>query len=321
MLARVQRLLGLLWVGGTLAWLMMFAMAGRPWTAVIGALAIGGAHAWVLAVEFMVLPWINRHDPTPRASGSMLVRAWWAEVCAATRVFGWQQPWRSHCEPDDLPESANGRRGVVFVHGFMCNRGFWNPWLSRLRAGGVPFVAVNMEPVLGSIEGYADTIETAVLQVTQATGMAPVIVAHSMGGLAVRAWLCGVHADDRVHSVITIGTPHRGTWLAAMGLAHNAREMRYGCDWVETLGHREAQARRVLFTCFYSHCDNIACPATTGTLLGADNRHVEGMAHVQLAFQDVVFEALWTRVAHGAPSGEPSGRPRAPARAWREDAG
>ncbi len=161
------------------------------------------------------------------------------------------------------------------------------------------------------MSGYADTIETAVLQVTQATGMAPVIVAHSMGGLAVRAWLCGVDADDRVHSVITIGTPHRGTWLAAMGLAHNAREMRYGCDWVETLGHREAQARRVLFTCFYSHCDNIACPATTGTLLGADNRHVEGMAHVQLAFQDVVFEALWTRVAHGAPSGEPSGRPRA----------
>ena len=50
----------------------MFAMAGRPWTAVIGALAIGGAHAWVLAVEFMVLPWINRHDPAPPAPGSML---------------------------------------------------------------------------------------------------------------------------------------------------------------------------------------------------------------------------------------------------------
>ena len=222
----------------------------------------------------------------------------------------------------DLPESAHGRRGVVFVHGFMCNRGFWNPWLSRLRAGGVPFVAVNLEPVLGSIERYADTIETAVRQVTQVTGVAPVIVAHSMGGLAVRAWLCGVDADDRVHSVITIGTPHRGTWLAAMGLAHNAREMRYGCDWVETLGHREAQARRVLFTCFYSHCDNIACPASTGTLPGADNRHVEGMAHVAAGFPGRgVRGAVDTGRTAVRPVGEPSGRPRAPARAWREDAG
>jgi triacylglycerol lipase len=290
-------------------------------TAVIGALAIGGAHAWVLAVEFMVLPWINRHDPAPLASAAMLVRAWWAEVCVATRVFGWQQPWRSQCEPDHLPASASGRRGVVLVHGFMCNRGFWNPWLSRLRAGGVPFVAVNMEPVLGSIERYADTLENAVRQVTEVTGRPPVIVTHSMGGLAVRAWLCGVDADDRVHSVITIGTPHRGTWLAAMGLAHNAQEMRYGCDWVEKLGQREAQARRLLFTCFYSHCDNIACPATTGTLPGADNRHVEGMAHVQLAFHDEVFEALWTRVAYGTTRQDPGGRPRATVRAWREGAG
>jgi triacylglycerol lipase len=300
MLARVQRLLSLLWVGGTLAWLGAFAAAGRPWAAVIGALAIAGAHAWVLAVEFMVLPWINRHDPAPPASAAMLLRAWWAEVRAATRVFGWQQPWRSHAEPDHLPAHAKGRRGVVLVHGFLCNRGFWNPWMSRLRAVGVPFVAVSLEPVLGSIERYADTIEVAVRQVIHATGVAPVIVAHSMGGLAVRAWLCAVDADDRVHSVITIGTPHRGTWLAGMGLAHNAREMRLGCDWVDRLGRREAQARRALFTCFYSHCDNIACPASTGTLAGADNRHVDGKAHVQLAFDETVFAALRGRVVDAA---------------------
>jgi triacylglycerol lipase len=304
-LARVQRLLGLVWIGGTLAWLAALAAADRPWTAVIGALAIGGAHAWVLAVEFMVLPWINRHDPAPAASAGMLLRAWWSEVRVATRVFGWEQPWRSQAEPDHLPATVHGRRGVVLVHGFMCNRGFWNPWMSRLRAAGVPFVAVNMEPVLGSIGRYAETVEGAVQQVRRVTGLPPVIVAHSMGGLAVRAWLCGVDADERVHSVITIGTPHRGTWLAGMGFAHNAREMRLGCDWVEQLGHREAQARRRLFTCFYSHCDNIACPATTGTLAGADNRHVEGKAHVQLAFEDRVFDALWARVAQAAPSAAP----------------
>jgi triacylglycerol lipase len=311
MLARMQQWVSVFWIGGTLAWLAAFASAGRPWTALVGALVIAGAHAWVLAVEFMVLPWINRDDPAPKASARVLLRAWWAEVRVATRVFGWRQPWRSHAEPDHLPAAAKGRRSVVFVHGFMCNRGFWNPWMARLRARGVPFVAVNLEPVLGSIERYADTIETAVRDATLATGLPPVIVAHSMGGLAVRAWLCGVDADDRVHSVITIGTPHGGTWLAGMGLAHNAREMRLGCEWVERLGQREAQDRRELFTCFYSHCDNIACPASTGTLAGADNRHVEGQAHVQLAFDERVFDALWRRLDPAAASAPASERPAA----------
>jgi triacylglycerol esterase/lipase EstA (alpha/beta hydrolase family) len=54
-----------------------------------------------------------------------------------------------------------------------------------------------------------------VRRVTQATGLPPVIVAHSMGGLATRAWLRAFSADARVHRVITLGTPHGGTWLGA----------------------------------------------------------------------------------------------------------
>lgn len=298
MLARAQRVIIVAWIGGTLGWLGWFVAQGRPVLAVAGALLMAGAHALVLGIEFALLPWINRDDPAPRADARALVRAWWGEVRAATRVFGWQQPWRSRCEPDHLPADGRCRRGVVFVHGFVCNRGFWNPWMRRLRRDGVPFVAVNLEPVLGSIERYPDIIESAAGQVWDATGQAPVIVAHSMGGLAVRSWLCKPGDDARVHSVITIGTPHQGTWLARFGLVHNAREMRQRCAWIEGLSQREGAARRTLFTCFYSHCDNIACPASTGTLPGADNRHVAGVAHVALAFTEEVFDALRARLVH-----------------------
>ena len=74
-------------------------------------------------------------------------------------------------------------------------------------------------------------------------------------------------------------------------------EMRQRCEWIETLGGREAPQRRRLFTCFYSHCDNIACPASTGALPEADNRHVLGAPHVALAFRPEVFETLWERVS------------------------
>jgi len=296
MLARAQQVITITWLVATIAWLVYFIAQGRPGLAAAGALFIASVHALVLGLEFVLLRWINRGDPAPPASARDLLRAWWGEVRTATTVFGWRQPYRSTLEPDHLPPQARGRRGVVLVHGFVCNRGLWNPWMSRLRAAGVPFVALNLEPVLGSIERYPALIEAAVRRVEDATGEPPLIVAHSMGGLAVRAWFNAFDGDTRVHSVVTIGSPHQGTWMARFGLVHNAREMRQGGDWLLSLAQREPAERRARFTCFYSHCDNIVLPASTATLPGADNRHVPGVAHVHLVYQDVVFNEVLGRL-------------------------
>ena len=129
----------------------------------------------------------------------------------------------------------------------------------------VPFVAVNLEPVFGSIDHYADIIEAAVQRLESAGGLPPVMVAHSMGGLAVRAWMAAHAGDERVHRVITIGTPHRGTFLGRFGHTHNARQMRIGSDWQRELAAREPPHRYGRFTCFYGHCDNIVFPAVTAT--------------------------------------------------------
>jgi triacylglycerol esterase/lipase EstA (alpha/beta hydrolase family) len=179
----------------------------------------------------------------------------------------------------------------------MCNRGFWNPWMARLRARGVPFVAVNMEPVLGSIERYADIIDAAVRHATRVTGLPPVIVAHSMGGLAVRAWLRDRTAERRVHSVVTIGTPHAGTTIARFALSPNTRQMREGSPWLKALDANETRARRSLFTCYFGHCDNIVFPARNAMLADAVNHHVPGVAHVHLAFHRPILDDVLRRAA------------------------
>jgi triacylglycerol lipase len=115
------------------------------------------------------------------------------------------------------------------------------------------------------------------------TGMPPVIVAHSMGGLAVRRWWAENGDERRVHHTITIGTPHHGTWLARFAMSRNARQMQQRSAWLATLGSREPAGRAQRFTCFYSHCDNIVFPPATATLQGADNRHLAGLPHVHMA--------------------------------------
>lgn len=296
MLARLQQAITLSLIVLAGAWAAAFVAAGRPGWALGGAMLILFGYALFLAIEFVLLAWVRRDDPAPPASAGQLVRAWWGEVISAPRVFCWRQPFRSHAEPDHLPPAASGR-GVLLVHGFVCNRGFWNPWMKRLRAADVPFVAVDLEPVFGSIDAYVSILDAAARQLRETTGVAPLVVAHSMGGLAVRAWL-GSDASA-AHHVITIGTPHRGTWLARFGLTRNGHQMRLANTWLGELQAREA-AIACRFTCFYSHCDNIVFPPSTATLPGADNRHINATAHVHLAFQDAVFNEVWRWVGPAA---------------------
>jgi triacylglycerol esterase/lipase EstA (alpha/beta hydrolase family) len=160
--------------------------------------------------------------------------------------------------------------------------------MAQFRAAGIPFVAVNLEPVFGSIDAYAPIIDEAVARTAKATGLPPVLVCHSMGGLAARAWLRGAGRAARVHHVVTIGTPHRGTWLGRFSRTRNGRQMRLDGDWVKGLAQGVPS---VPFTCWYSNCDNIVFPVSTATLPGADNRLVRGAAHVQLGFRPEILAA------------------------------
>ena len=293
MLARLQQLITLTLFAGAIAWATYFVQAGRPAWGWVGALLILAGYALFLGIEFLLLAWVqDRGGPVPPARATHMLQAWWGEVLSAPRVFCWRQPFRSNAEPDNLDAHQAGRCGIVFVHGFVCNRGFWNPWMKQMRGLGVPFVAVNLEPLFDSITRYADTIDAAVRQVEMSTGRPPVVVAHSMGGLAVRAWLNRFGADHRVRRVITVGTPHGGTWLARYGHTVNSREMALKSPWLAGLAAQTPAHRHALFTCFYGNCDNIVFPASTATLPGADNRHVPATAHVHMAFQPAVFSEV-----------------------------
>ena len=299
MLARLQRAVVLGVLALAMAWTAWGLSHGWSWALVLGgALTLVFAHAWVLALEFILLSQVQPGAGIPRASVIQLLNAWAGEVVNGLRVFGWRQPFRSDLVADHLPTGQ--RQGVLLVHGFVCNRGLWTPWMQRLKDQGVPFVAVNLEPVFGSIDRYVPQIDAAVLTLQQATGQPPLVVAHSMGGLAVRAWLRDHAADERVSGVVTIGTPHHGTWLARWGLTANTRQMRPSGTWLAALAAAEPAQRLARFTCFFGHCDNIVFPAHTATLPGADNRHLPGVAHVHMAFQPEVWSTVATRL--GLPS-------------------
>jgi pimeloyl-ACP methyl ester carboxylesterase len=280
MVARLQQLI-------VFGWLLLASGWGLWWwprspvIACTGIVALTLAHSAVLAIEFVASRQLSASDPLPRATASQSMRAWWAETQIALWVFCGLQPFRSRAIPDQLPNDA--RRGVVLVHGFLCNRGFWNPWLRTLRRDERAFAAVNLEPLFGPIDAYVQTIDEAIARVHDATGLPPLLVCHSMGGLAARAWL-RTNDGARVQRIVTIGTPHAGTWLARFGRGANGRQMRIGTEWLAQMASEQASAREVPFTCWYSNCDNVVFPVSTATLPGADNRLSGALGHVEMAF-------------------------------------
>jgi triacylglycerol lipase len=268
--------------------------------ALIIVVALTG-HAAVLGCEMLLMMKVNRADPTPSTRAGVVLRAWLAEALHGPLVFCWRQPFRSQTIPDCTPaaQSLTSPRGVLLIHGFVCNRGLWNRWLSRLHAQNVPFVAVNLEPPFGSIDQYADTIEHAIRQLEACTGRAPVVVAHSMGGLALRRWWVEPGNDGRVAHAITLGTPHHGTWLARFAVSPNARQMRTNSGWLSTLALGEPPERRRRMTCFFSATDNIVFPASNATLEGADNRLLDdGVAHVAMVDDPRPWQELQTRLSN-----------------------
>lgn len=254
-----------------------------------------GVYAGVLAVEFGLARTMNARCTWPLCplpTWRQIRSAWWHEVTMGPMLFFWRQPFRTHAVPDNHASTLNGlgQQGLIFVHGFFCNRAFWSPWMARLQGTDRVYEAISLEPVWGSIDDYRLLIDSAVKRVTAATGVAPLLVCHSMGGLAVRAWLAAQPADNHAFHVVTIGTPHHGTWLARWGRGTNVRQMRLSSDWLARLNQVQAASPQHRFTCWYSTADNIVFPSWSAALPGADNRLLQGVAHVQMAFLPQVMD-------------------------------
>ena len=290
--ANIQRFLtlGLLLFWWTLAWRHA---PDQPWAAFVCFIAPASVTPALLAMQCIASCVFNRQDPTPKPGLSGWLAAWVREALAAWRVFSWWQPFFRTAIPDNTSPASGGKRGMVLVHGFFCNRALWTHWMRILQAQGHVFVAVDLEPAFGSIDDYAATVDAAVRQVTHATGLPPVVVGHSMGGLALRAWLAGSGSLDRVHKIITIGTPHHGTALARFGHGTNGRQMQRDSRWLAALEPQGPVQPCNKFVCFYSNCDNIVFPVSSATLVGADNRMVANRGHVDLIFATQVQTACW----------------------------
>jgi pimeloyl-ACP methyl ester carboxylesterase len=230
------------------------------------------------------------------------------EFLATMLYSSWFMP-RARARAALYPHSP--RAPLLLLHGYGCNSGYWAALTPLLDAARISHVTLDLEPMLGQIDGYVPAVRAALEALCAATGARQaIIVGHSMGGLVARAYL-RAHGAARVARVITLGTPHHGTRLADFGPGLNAAQMRRTDDavapesaWLRTLAASENAATRALFTSFYSHHDNIVAPQDSSVLEGARNRAFGGVGHVALGRDRRILAQLMDELESAAPAPE-----------------
>ncbi len=114
---------------------------------------------------------------------------------------------------------------IVFVHGMAgfdtlrplgATIQYWGDVVDDLRSRGETVFNVTVPPY-DSSEARSRALETQLLAIRAQTGAAKLnLIAHSQGGLDARLLVSpnGLQWGDRVQTLVTVSTPHRGTKVA-----------------------------------------------------------------------------------------------------------
>ncbi|MBW3601447.1 MAG: alpha/beta fold hydrolase [Actinobacteria bacterium] len=198
---------------------------------------------------------------------------------------------------DERPGAATARMPVILVHGYVMNRGAFLVMSRVLARAGFRHVRSFDYPQLSrGVPQVAAMLRSEVEAVLETSG-APrcMIVGHSMGGVVARYYIQELDGEDSVDTLVTLGTPHDGTYTAAMGVGPAALDMVYRSPLLERL-RAGARPSDVRYVAYYSDLDAWVVPAVSAKLtvpaLQATNVRVRDIGHLSMLLSAEVIRSV-----------------------------
>ena len=213
---------------------------------------------------------------------------------------------------DDLPPAQRGLllgdvvaagTPILLVHGLVDNRSVFTLLRRALRRRGFGHVlTVNYSPFTQDVRAAAARLACLVEQTCEQTGHERVhVVGHSLGGVVARYYVQRLGGDARVHTLVTLGSPHGGTWAAHLLPSRLVRQLRPGSELLAELA-APAPGCRTRFVAYWSDLDQLIVPKRSARLVHPDltvrNVLLHGVGHMSLPIDGRVVHDIATLLAH-----------------------
>lgn len=194
--------------------------------------------------------------------------------------------------------SERARRPLVVLPGLADNAAVFTDLKAALQTCGAgPVVSFGYSPLLGRVQTAAARLADQVDQLCVISGETQVdLVGHSLGGLIARYYVQRLGGHARVPTVVTIGTPHRGTIAARLpSPLPLVRQLRPGSDLLTELAE-PAPDCATRFVAYAGDCDQVVLPSRSGLIdhpdLDVRNVVVRGAGHLTLAVHHQVITEI-----------------------------
>jgi triacylglycerol lipase len=198
---------------------------------------------------------------------------------------------------------------ILLVHGMVDNRSIFTVLRRGLRRRGFGRVlTLNYSPLTNDVRAAAERLAARVELLCAETGFERIhVIGHSMGGTIARYYVQRLGGDARVHTLVTLGSPHDGTLAAHLVPGRLARQLRPDSDVVREL-REAAPGCRTRFLALWSDLDQMIVPRRAAMVdhpdLHARNVRISGAGHMSLPINRRAVHEISITLAHLDAAGE-----------------
>jgi len=192
---------------------------------------------------------------------------------------------------------------ILLVHGMVDNRSIFTVLKRGLINRGFGRIETINYPVFTQdIRAAAARLGQEVERLVEETGYERLhVVGHSLGGLIARYYVTRLGGDRRVHTLVTLGTPHEGSYLAYAWNSGLMTQLRPGSALLTELA-QPVHGCQTRFVAYWSDLDQVIVPQRHAALhhddLNVHNIELHGVGHGSLPFTRTVVHGISTALAH-----------------------
>lgn len=163
---------------------------------------------------------------------------------------------------------THNRNPVVLVHGLWDRSTIFDTMSAYLQNQGWSVYRFDLIPNNGKLplEQLAEQLATHIEQTLDPTQSLD-LVGFSMGGIVSRYYIQRLGGLDRVGRLVTISSPHRGTWTAYATTQPGCVQMRPNSEFLQDLNRDAAEILGKLdFTSIWTPYDLMILPASSSEI-------------------------------------------------------